>query len=101
MAQHDGNEEDQPQRRRHRFRHELEVGVVVTGKQAVEEQDSDGNVVRRIDGKGSKGMHRVAWNLRYASKTIHGNRVLAEMSTAYQYSRTAQTAQCILLIIYY
>jgi hypothetical protein len=28
--------------------------------------DSEGNVVRRLDGKNTKGFHRIAWNLRYA-----------------------------------
>ncbi|HET6564415.1 MAG TPA: hypothetical protein VFG52_03285, partial [Xanthomonadales bacterium] len=27
--------------------------------------DSEGNVVRRVDGKSAKGFHRVAWDLRY------------------------------------
>lgn len=31
-------------------------------------KDSDGNVVRRLDAPSSKGMHRLTWNLRYASK---------------------------------
>ena len=30
-----------------------------------EVRDSDGDVVRRIDGPASKGFHRVAWDLRY------------------------------------
>jgi len=30
-------------------------------------KDSDGNIVRRIDGPSSKGMHRVAWDLKYSS----------------------------------
>ena len=33
-------------------------------------KDAQGNVVRRIDGRSSKGMHRVAWDLRYASKNV-------------------------------
>jgi photosystem II stability/assembly factor-like uncharacterized protein len=31
-------------------------------------RDADGNVVRRIDGKASKGTHRVAWDLRWPSE---------------------------------
>ncbi|MDX1477357.1 MAG: glycosyl hydrolase [Saprospiraceae bacterium] len=31
-------------------------------------KDMDGNLVRRIEGRGSKGFHRLAWDLRYASK---------------------------------
>lgn len=31
-------------------------------------KDNNGNVVRKIEGPNSKGLHRVAWNLRYASK---------------------------------
>jgi photosystem II stability/assembly factor-like uncharacterized protein len=34
--------------------------------------DSDGNVVNRIDGSTSAGIHRVAWNLRYAPFTAAG-----------------------------
>ncbi len=30
-------------------------------------RDADGNVVQRVEGKTGKGMHRVAWNLRYPS----------------------------------
>lgn len=30
-------------------------------------KDSDGNVVRRVQGKASKGFHRIAWDLRYPS----------------------------------
>ena len=30
-----------------------------------EVRDSDGDVVRRIDGPASKGFHRIAWDLRY------------------------------------
>jgi photosystem II stability/assembly factor-like uncharacterized protein len=30
-------------------------------------RDSDGNVVRRVDGPAKKGFHRVAWDLRYPS----------------------------------
>jgi photosystem II stability/assembly factor-like uncharacterized protein len=33
-------------------------------------KDSKGNVVRRIDAPSSKGMHRVTWDLRYASKSV-------------------------------
>jgi photosystem II stability/assembly factor-like uncharacterized protein len=28
-------------------------------------KDGDGNIVQRVDGETSKGMHRIAWNLRY------------------------------------
>lgn len=31
-------------------------------------KDAEGNIVRQLDGKPSKGMHRIAWDLRYASK---------------------------------
>lgn len=31
-------------------------------------RDSDGNIVNRIKGKTGKGIHRTAWNLRYASQ---------------------------------
>ncbi len=31
-------------------------------------KDSEGNVVRQIEGKTGKGIHRVAWDLRHASK---------------------------------
>ena len=31
-------------------------------------QDEDGNVIRRVEGKTSKGMNRVAWDLRHSSK---------------------------------
>ncbi len=31
-------------------------------------KDADGQVVRRLEGPTGKGMHRVAWDLRYASK---------------------------------
>ncbi len=34
--------------------------------------DADGNVVRRLTGPASKGIHRVAWNLRYPSSTPAG-----------------------------
>ncbi|MEM7372615.1 MAG: glycosyl hydrolase [Bacteroidota bacterium] len=40
-------------------------------------KDSEGNVVRKISGPISKGIHRVAWDLRYASKRpvrVGGNR---------------------------
>jgi hypothetical protein len=33
-------------------------------------KDSDGNVVRKIDGPARKGMHRVAWDLQLASKNV-------------------------------
>lgn len=33
-------------------------------------KDSDGNVVRKINGCTKKGFHRIAWNLRYASKSV-------------------------------
>lgn len=33
-------------------------------------KDSDGNVVRKINGCTKKGFHRTAWNLRYASKNV-------------------------------
>ena len=32
-------------------------------------KDADGNVVRRVEGSRNKGIHRVAWNLRYPSPT--------------------------------
>lgn len=38
--------------------------VIVTIK------DSDGNVVRKVEGPASKGFHRVNWNLRYPSKDV-------------------------------
>jgi len=31
-------------------------------------KDSNGNIVQQVDGSTKKGMHRVNWNLRYASK---------------------------------
>ena len=40
---------------------ELEPGIWLTVR------DSDGNVVRRIEGPGKKGFHRVNWDLRYPS----------------------------------
>ena len=33
-------------------------------------KDSDGNIVRRIEGKTGKGFHRTAWDLRYPSPTV-------------------------------
>ncbi len=33
-------------------------------------RDSDGNVVRRVEGPTSSGFHRVNWNLRYPSKDV-------------------------------
>ena len=36
-----------------------------------EVRDSDGDVVRRIDGPASKGFHRVAWDLRYPNPYAH------------------------------
>ncbi|MDZ7693917.1 MAG: hypothetical protein U5K69_22820 [Balneolaceae bacterium] len=33
-------------------------------------RDSDGNVVRKVEGPASAGFHRVNWNLRYSSKDV-------------------------------
>jgi len=41
---------------------EIEPKVVLTVR------DSDGNVVRRVNGSRDKGFHRVAWDLRYPSE---------------------------------
>ncbi len=40
-------------------RRELKPAILIVVK------DSDGNVVRRVDGESSKGIHRIAWDLRY------------------------------------
>jgi len=36
-------------------------------------RDADGNVVRRIDGPAKKGLHRVAWNLRFPAPNAIGD----------------------------
>jgi photosystem II stability/assembly factor-like uncharacterized protein len=40
-------------------RRELKPAILIVVK------DGDGNVVRRVDGETSKGIHRIAWDLRY------------------------------------
>jgi hypothetical protein len=35
-------------------------------------KDTDGNIVNRVQGPGTAGLHRVAWNLRYPSFTADG-----------------------------
>jgi hypothetical protein len=42
----------------------------VKSKMVLTVKDTDGKVVRRINAPSSKGMHRVSWDLRYASKSV-------------------------------
>lgn len=63
-AEKEGNTPPYPTRDQFRKeRREGKPSIILTVR------DLDGNVVRRIAGKASSGMHRVAWNLRYPAST--------------------------------
>ncbi|MEM7310731.1 MAG: glycosyl hydrolase [Planctomycetota bacterium] len=53
----------------------------------IEIRDAAGAVVNRIDGPSSKGLHRIAWNLRYAPFTAEGR--MGPLVTPGRYSAQA------------